>query len=121
MRHNRLSSNSLRKRHGLWSWGTRRLWSESELRRVVLGLEFKALQPRLPKYQSAIAHRLAPASSLLAPFEIIRAFWVGLNFSIYANQIAQLASRFDNGRAELPVTIYLDFLDQVDTSETKIA
>jgi hypothetical protein len=87
----------------------------------VLGLEFKALQPRLLKYQGTIVHRLAPASALLAPFEIIRAFWVGLNFSIYANQIAQLASWFDDGRAELPLPIDFDFLDQVDTSETKIA
>src|SRR6266567_3703255 len=91
----------------------------SGLAAVALRLKLQRLQPRLLEHQSAIAHWLSPTFSLFAPVEIVGALVVGFNLPVDANQIIQPAARLNYSRAELPLSTDMDFLEQVDASETE--
>src|SRR6266478_1926340 len=92
-------------------------WGGSGLAAVALRLKLQRLQPRLLEQQSA--NWLSPAFSLFAPVEIVGALGVGFNLPVDANQIIQPAARLNYSRAELPLSTDMDFLEQVDASETE--
>src|SRR5437016_4847570 len=100
-------------------WYPKIRWGGSGLAAVALRLKLQRLQPRLLEHQSAIAHWLSPTFSLFAPVEIVGALVVGFNLPVDANQIIQPAARLNYSRAELPLSTDMDFLEQVDASESE--